>query len=572
MGTTRRAEPRWILGVLCLGFVGASRAQTYDPQPGLNATCAQATTDLTLDVFERNHPAIPLQDKADTDLAVGPCHVVTCSNFGVRSNAKQVSLEALERFLAMGVFSSSDDHFWPPTTTTPPSTPPPPYYSHAFDPQVVYDPYSGRYGASAAMVERHAFPSGGSPPDHWYLVLAVSKSEDPNPSGTEPAWWFYRFECTQIVAAVSNIDQPKLAVDSDNFYILADSITFSEALVLTLPKDDYLDGSADKNVVLGVGDVREIEDRWPTLAVRFGLDDGTPQYAINDGFGLGVEHNDNESSSFITLYAIDREGEVLDSFAVTSLPTYTQNNTAPQDDSSSTPPIVTDSGFFVSAVYWPGAEGDGSLWAVHTVRHDLTQSDLSYIRWYEFTMNGWPAGTAEPELRQSGELELPEGYYGYFPSIAVDSLGNAAITFNVSGEEKRISVWQAFRCHNDSLNTFREPFEIKAGAAIYDNTSGPTQGWGDYTGTGSDPVAGGVFWAHAQYPFGEGTTNVWRSVLSRTDLSCGLDADGDGAATAGDLAAFLQAYAAGSSRADYSADGVLTIQDMTAFAIDLAGP
>ncbi|MCC6659923.1 MAG: hypothetical protein IT437_03455 [Phycisphaerales bacterium] len=142
----------------------------------------------------------------------------------------------------------------------------------------------------------------------------------------------------------------------------------------------------------------------------------------------------------------------------------------------------------------------------------------------------------------------------------------ATITFNVSGADKHVSMWQAFKCAGDAQ--FRPPFEVKAGLAPYVDSQ-----WGDYSGTNPDPIAPAIFWGHAQVPAGAGgTSSVWETWVSRRTLDCGLDVDGDGIVSAMDFAAYMGLYAQGAPAADYRADGVISSLDAQAISTDLGSP
>ncbi len=98
--------------------------------------------------------------------------------------------------------------------------------------------------------------------------------------------------------------------------------------------------------------------------------------------------------------------------------------------------------------------------------------------------------------------------------------------------------------------------------------------WSDYSGTDPDPVAAAYFYAYNQSPLpptipDNGRYETW---LSRVLIDCSLDANGDGTTDLFDLGSFEAMFVSGASRSDYRADGVLTVDDLIAYTIDLIGP
>lgn len=544
-----------IAGILFPGADSVARQLISDPDPGRHAPCPQPA--LMVQAFIRDNPELPIQHRADADLAVGECHLVAITNFGVKAYSKSGSPGTLNHLLSQDPMAlAGAPIFWRPLPSPPHATP---FLSRAIDPQVVFDGGTGRFIASALLVEAEV-PSMPLFPDHLYFALAISKNTDPNPGEGNPAWWTYRVEMTSIVPSpprAYKIDQPTVALDSDRIYLLGNSPN-NYWHVAVLDKAPLLAGTAP--AVIDPQWVLQVSDTWAKLATRFGPDDGSAQLLVNDGFG----GYGSPSATSIRVYAVTRQTPPTVTGVAIPVPFYRSHNLAPQAGNGS--PIRTDVGAFYTAPVYR----NGSLWAVHTVRH-ATGDDRARVRWYQILMKGWPESGTDPELVQWGELHVPAPLAAYYPSIAVDALNNAAITFNVSGPDKPISIWQAVRCHNDPTNTFREPYEVVEGLAVYKNTE--SLNWGDFSGTDPDPVAPSVFWAHAQAPYGSGgTTEIWTTWIARTVSPCSLDVNGDGIVAATDFAAFMSLYLQALPQADYRADAVIDARDVMAIHDDLYGP
>lgn len=182
-------------------------------------------------------------------------------------------------------------------------------------------------------------------------------------------------------------------------------------------------------------------------------------------------------------------------------------------------------------------------------------------------MNGWPISGQGPTVAVSGELAVPAGVHSFNPSIAVDTLGNAAITFDVSGNSQFPSTWRAVKCASEPA--FQAPEVLVAGSASY---TGPLPFDADYTGTGADPSAASIFYGHGAIAKGTvSPAEQWESRAIKYLVSCGLDVNGDGVTDGGDMLAFGTLWQQGSSQADYHSDGVVDVQDLSAFHIDLYG-
>jgi len=205
------------------------------------------------------------------------------------------------------------------------------------------------------------------------------------------------------------------------------------------------------------------------------------------------------------------------------------------------------------ARFWSCVYRNGSLWAVH---HE--GSSRVRARWYEIATNGWPsADGALPEVVQTGQIDGGAGVRTFFPSIAVDEFGNAAITTARSASNEYISMSRAVRQASDPLGEF-QPIEFVR------ESSGPYGfgRWGDYSGTVPDPAQPGVFWGHHEYTPGGNSWNTW--VASYTvALPCPGDANGDGVVNFADIVAVISAWGpCGGCPEDFDHNGVVDFQDL----------
>jgi hypothetical protein len=329
-----------------------------------------------------------------------------------------------------------------------------------FDPEALYDPFSGRFMAMAC--ER----TGGQS----FFLFAVSDDSDPN-----GIWYKYRFDVTAI--ADNSIDSPNMATDTQAVYLTADAFGGGQKYaILILRKSDVLAGNAPLT-----------RTYLHTGTQSFGLpqnwDPGAPQYMI--------EHFEASNNTTVRLWAIrDPLGSPnLVSFTL-AVPSYSPPESAPSGGTSSR--ITT-----FDSRFWSCMVRNGSLWATHHIN-----SSRVVARWYEIQMNGWPNSGQNPSLRQSGNVDAGGTYRTYFSSIGVDGEGNAMLVCARSSPTEFISIYRASRKASDPLGTMTDTDVIRTNTGPYTGTR-----WGDYSSSVPDPLSDGILWGHHEWAEG----SAWRT-------------------------------------------------------------
>ncbi len=341
-----------------------------------------------------------------------------------------------------------------------------------FDPEATWDPHSQRFFAMAC--ERS--DNGRS-----MFLLAVSKTSSPN---TRDDWWKYRLDVTTI--SDNDIDSPNMAVDANNVLLTADFFGPDKYLLYFITKASILSGG--------------------TPVTRYELIVGASQQSM----GIPVMHDASAPAQYIlqstelttnntVIFHATRDpfGSYTRQTYTLTVPSYTYPNQPPQRGSSSRP-------YLFEPRFWSCVEMNGSVWAVHHVN-----SSRARARWYEFDMRGWPTSGNTPVIAQTGELDYGGTIHTFFPSIGVDSQGNAAITFARSSPDEYISMSRAVRKFSDPPNTFQPPEFVKESTAAH--TSGR---WGDYSATVIDPATPGSFWGHHEFTL----DGQWRTWVARYDI------------------------------------------------------
>jgi hypothetical protein len=341
-----------------------------------------------------------------------------------------------------------------------------------FDPEVCWDPHAQRFIAMAC--ER-------SSSNRSTFLLAVSKDATPDDAND---WHKYRIDVTGISG--NDIDSPNLSVSSD--YILLTADFFGP--------DKYLLYIIDKSSVLGGGTVVATSELITGSSQQ---SMGIPVVYDNDATLYVLQSTESGSNNSVIFHAITNPFTAYSRVTQTlNVANYSYPNQPPQKGSSSRP-------FLFEPRFWSVAQRNGSIWAVHHVNGSRAR-----VRWYEFALNGWPT-TSTPSVAQWGEIDLGPGIHTYFPSIHVDALNNAAITYARSASNEYISMGRVTRSASDPAGEFRSSQVVQTSNNAH--TSGR---WGDYSGTQAEPTADGTFWGH--HEFTNGSTGSWRTWVARYDM------------------------------------------------------
>ncbi len=354
-----------------------------------------------------------------------------------------------------------------------------------FDPEVIFDPYSGRFMAMAN--ERFETPAPGEP-DRSYFLLAVSDDGDPNGS-----WHKYRIDVTGISGGDIWIDSPNIGVDEQVVYLSADMLATNQHLVLTVDKAPLLIGDPISFETLSI-----VGTHSPGLPI---MHDAAPAFYM-----AHVETVGNFDSQSITLHA------VTDPLGTPQRQTF--NLAAPRFRSPAKVPQLGTPGQIETfdARFWSCTYRNGSLWAAHHIRPQASTGDnRTIVRWYEIAMNDWPVEPgATPELVQWGNVDPGGTGYAFFVAIAVDPQGNMGLVFSKSSSSQFVSINRTGRYVDDPPGTTHPMVTVQTSSSAT-NTS--PHRWGDYAGLVVDPADDETFWLHHQY-----RTSNWRTWVDTFDL------------------------------------------------------
>ncbi|MFN2512726.1 MAG: lamin tail domain-containing protein [Pyrinomonadaceae bacterium] len=442
--------------------------------------------------------------------AAGPTHVVNVVNTsiewytkgGVRQNRQRLGRNGSTH---LGSFFESQV----PLTGT-------------FDPKVVYDQYAGRF-IVVTMERVEAAPTNQS-----RVFVAVSDDSDPN--GT---WYFQTLNTEEVIGgAQSWADFPGLAVDSEAVYFTTNMFrhnnqpspgAFSGQRLWIMAKAPWYTGGtpaatrydpatlANANP-LGSDGGAVITTMQPTqmygdapggvgtyLIAYGGLSDGTSLY-------LQVIRVDSPLSSPVFTARFSLWGtEAADDNTATAFPGAPQLGTArtiATNDRRFSQNGVFRNGFLYCAAPTlkpVGAPTDANQVTVHWFKIDPVLIDDQVLD---------PAPTDQGNI---GGEDIAVGTYTFFPSVAVDSLGDLAVGFAASGPNIFPGAYFAGRLAADPLGTMQAAGGLRAGRDFYVrtfNSATAASRWGDYSGMWLDPSDELTFWVFNEYALPRGTTGI----------------------------------------------------------------
>ncbi|NUQ70429.1 MAG: Ig-like domain repeat protein, partial [Chthonomonadales bacterium] len=354
--------------------------------------------------------------------------------------------------------------------------------NYAFDPRIVYDRRSSRFFAVALDA------ASGT---NNHMILAVSRTSDPT-----GVWDKYLI----AVGKVDNFtDFPALGVDDNGVYIPVGMFPpsgFTVRIACTR-KASLIAGSPS------MGTVYYFEDppgfyATPQAAVNFDAVSPTGRAWI---IGANAYAYDNVNVASITWPVSGAPS--ISSVDSLSTPAFAQPPSAPAKGST----INIDTG---DMRMQPAMIRGNRLYAARHIGVNgtggATGADRCAVEWYEIDVS-----TASASVLQSGRLYDAAGsdpLFFFYPSIAVNGLGQMAVSFSDSNGSRYVAAETAGRLEGDSAGTLQSVLQIKPGSNKYTVTfGGSANRWGDYSASSVDPNDDLSIWTIQEYA--TGTQNIW---------------------------------------------------------------
>jgi hypothetical protein len=432
-----------------------------------------------------NFEALPdngLSIPPDTQGAVGPNHLMVALNSEVRvQNRTGATLSTV-----------SLESFWASTGA-----------SGLFDPKLAYDPFNNRWIFTAVSDRQSAGSS---------LVIGASQTSDP--TGT---WDLFRVDAD--AGNVDWADYPSLGFNKDWIVVTLNMFTvaannFSGVVMFVFSKSAmYTQPATAPFTRFGPS---QTGTQAPALTYDNTLSTMYLVRVFNPNFNLPPP------TGFLRLSTITGPvgSETLDidgSFVSTPNP-WDASPPGGADFASqqgSAQKIQNNDDRMLALVY-----RGGSLWASHSAFLPAGGAPTrTAAQWWQF-MPTTPTAT----VQQFGRVEGAADTFFAFPTITVNSRGDALMGFGTFSGSQFAGAGYAFRAAGDPVNTMRPVVTYKAGEAAYFKTFGGSDNrWGDYSATQVDPVNDVDFWTIQEYaktpfvggPFdGESRWGTWWAKVS----------------------------------------------------------
>jgi subtilase family serine protease len=353
------------------------------------------------------------------------------------------------------------------------------------DPIVRYDHLADRWVMSQLAIPNSFFGLLFGP---FYQCIAISATGDPL-----GAYYRYQFSFNKLN------DYPKMGVWSDAYYMTmnqytAFSLQFAGQGVVAFDRDKMLAGLPAAAIYYDLAGVdMNLGGMLPADLDGPAPPAGSPAYFVQvDDDAWGVEPDQLQLWKFHT----DWNNPALSSFTrAAALPTAPfdsdmcsySRNCIPQPGTSSRVDAMTDR--LMYRLQYRNFGTHESLVVNHTVDADGT--DHAGLRWYEIRNPG-----TSPVIYQQGTY-APDLDHRWMGSAAMDSAGNIALGFSVSGSVTFPSIRYTGRLASDPLNlmTLGEA-DLIVGTGSQTHATGR---WGDYSTLVVDPADDCTFWYTQEY-------------------------------------------------------------------------
>lgn len=364
-----------------------------------------------------------------------------------------------------------------------------------FDPKVIYDQYEDRF--VVVTLERQFAPD----PLVSKIFIAVSQTSDPN-----AGWYFYAIDSkTDIGGSDYWADYPGFAVCEEAVYITNNMFAFA---------DNAYGGTrlwiVDKGVSGGFygGGATSVNIYDPfTTSGSFALTSqpahifGTAPLGIGT-YLAGYSRLQSGSNSILQLLTINNP---------LSSPTFTLNfiNMGVVDDLAtptpnapqmgSTTEIETNDPRTYNAVWRNNKLYVSTIVVPPTGDPDAGQATAHWVQ----------VNTSTYTLEDNGNIggeDIGVGTHTFFPSIAVNGIGEIVVGFSASGPTIYPGAYYTFRFPYDASGTVKSSKTLRAGDDYYERTFGGSRNrWGDYSGSSVDPTNDITFCLFNEYAFARGT-------------------------------------------------------------------
>lgn len=355
--------------------------------------------------------------------------------------------------------------------------------SGAFDPKILYDHFDQRW----IMVWLQQNDN-----DHTgHILLSVSDDSDPNGNWYN---WALPSKLNGTVNADNWSDYQGVGFDEDAIYITTNQFNFSSqfnyAKLRIIGKDQLYANTAGPVTWTDLWDIREpLSTGTRIFTLRPALMYGTP-----GSYFLVCRSPFSDPEAFVDVYTVSNP---------LTTPDLTGNRVVVT--SYSTPPLANQLGGSTILIESGGSHfrfeptfRNGHLYATHAVATaGGLYGGINFLKINTSTM------IAEEDAT-FGE----DGFWYFYPAIAVDQDENMVFTYSRSGETEYAGAYYTARWATDPPGTITGSHALQVGLGNYvkDFGSGRNR-WGDYSGAWLDPTDQYSVWIFSEYA--EAPYNRW---------------------------------------------------------------
>lgn len=401
----------------------------------------------------------------DPTIAVGPNHVVACVNsrFSIW-NKDGVLLKSIDA-----------DAWCTPVLPSP----------GAFDPQIIYDHYEGRWFM--------LWDNQNDNTQTAYFLIFVSDDDDPLGD-----WYGYKLDARTNGNTPTNSwgDYPQIGFDDKAIYINSRQFNFGGGKLY-----DKIRILKKTELYSANGGPLSWTDLWaitiPATSINADVVHPSIQYSTSN-YHYFI-HAPRGGGNYYSFYRLSNvlTTPVLEGFRIT-VPFYGGAPNANQLGGGTLLIEVNGSHVKTAPIF-----RDGYIYFAHSIRNSVYPS-YSSVKYAKINVDSLT-------VTESAELGA-DGFWYFYPTLAVDPDGNIAITCSRSGLTEYIGSFYITRRATDPPG-LSGAYLLSPGMGNYvkDFGSGRNR-WGDYFGIYTDPADPYNFWL---FPEHAAATNTWGTTVGK---------------------------------------------------------
>lgn len=424
-------------------------------------------------ILLQKYPALGMTNSIPPDphLAVGPNHVLACVNsrFAVwDKEGNQIANVDADSWISPVIGAG------------------------AFDPQIMYDHYEGRWFM--------LWDWQNSGTQQAYFV--ISYTDDDDPMGT---WYMYLMDAKKNGTQNTNTwgDFPQIGYDDEAIYINSRSFTFSGSYLYNririLNKAELYASNGGALTWMDIWSIRTPGQGPGGQA----LDVIHPVYSYTAGSGAWFFWANRSGGNSYVVYTILNPISAAPRIRGSILPVTFYGQTPNANQLGGGNPRIEANG---SHVKNQPVLRDGLIYVAHSIRNTTSAGYASAKYFiYEISSNS---------IIEQAELGA-QGFFYIYPTLTVDQDHNIAMTFSRSADTEYIGAFYSSKQAADPPG-LNPSLPIQEGLGNYVVTFGGSRNrWGDYLGICIDPSDFYSSWLLSEYA---ADTNEWGTYIAEVRM------------------------------------------------------